>query len=58
VIQLEGQPPAQPARVVGIDYEKSTLTLSRPITWKDGQGVATAYAGKRPDVGAFEFVPD
>jgi len=55
LIQLDGQ--AQSARIVRGDYEKNVLKLDRDVTWKDGQGVATSYSGKRPDIGAFEFVP-
>ena len=54
-IQLEGQ--VETARVVGIDYEANTLTLDGSLTWSDAQGVALAYQGDVPDIGAFETGP-
>ncbi|MCW8132323.1 MAG: right-handed parallel beta-helix repeat-containing protein [Planctomycetota bacterium] len=53
LIQLEGQ--AQPVRVTKVDYAKHVLTLETPVAWADGAGVAYAYAGKGPDLGAFEL---
>src|SRR5205823_14075752 len=37
-----------------IDYQLGVLKLERPLSWKDGQGVALAYSGKAPDIGAYE----
>ena len=42
------------ARIVRIDAASRTLTLSRPLSWHAGQGVALAFAGAAPDFGAFE----
>ena len=53
LIQLEGE--GGPARIVSIDYGTNTVTIDRVFSWKKGQGVHLAYAGKKPDVGAFEF---
>jgi hypothetical protein len=53
LIQLEGE--GGRARIVSIDYGTNTLTVDRVLSWKKGQGVHLAYAGKKPDVGAFEF---
>ncbi len=52
LVQLEGQ--SQTARVVAIDYQTRTLSLNRPLSWRDEQGVSLAFVGKRPDVGAYE----
>lgn len=51
-IQLAGQPGT--AVVVGCDVTANVLTLDRPLTWTAGQGVALAYQGSAPDLGAFE----
>ncbi len=61
IIQLEGS--TERATVVFIDLTANVLTLSRPLTWTDGQGVSLAYEGDGPDVGAYErglanLVPD
>lgn len=42
------------ARAVAIDYERQTLTLDRPLTWRAGDGVSLAWAGAAPDIGAYE----
>lgn len=49
-IQLQGT--TQTATVVAIDRVANILTLSVPLTFSSGQGVALAYAGAAPDVGA------
>ncbi|HYE25374.1 MAG TPA: right-handed parallel beta-helix repeat-containing protein [Clostridia bacterium] len=45
------------ARVVGIDYATNTLTLDVSLTWAGGEGVALAFGGIAPDVGAYESEP-
>jgi len=55
LIQLEGR--QHTARVTDIDYEKRLLTLSQSLAWKKGQQVSLRYLGRRPDMGAYEFVP-
>lgn len=55
VIQLEGE--SRRARITGIDYVRGTLALDVALSWKNGQGIALAYEGKAPDVGAFEYHP-
>ena len=52
LIQLDGD--TQTARVVAVDIAASTLTLDAALSWSAGQGVALAYSGERPDVGAYE----
>jgi hypothetical protein len=51
-IQLAGQ--GARATIVAIDYTNKVLTLSQSLTWTAGQGVALAYVGSAPDMGAFE----
>jgi hypothetical protein len=52
-IRLVGS--GETARVLHVDYTARLLTLDRPLTWTAGQGVALAYEGSAPDLGAFEF---
>lgn len=51
-IQLQGQ--TTTVTVVANDWTNNVLTLSAPLTWTDGQGVALAYSGLAPDMGAYE----
>ena len=44
-----------PLRVVKVDYENNLITVDKSIEWKDGEGVSLYFAGKRPDIGAFEY---
>ena len=55
LIQLEGG--ALTARIVNIDYATGTLLLDAALTWTAAQGVALAYEGKAPDMGAFDYRP-
>ena len=43
-------------RVVAIDYSNNLLVLDQALAWSDGQGVALAYDGEAPDMGAFEYI--
>ena len=52
-IQIEGQ--STRARIVDIDYGANTLIVDSPLSWEAGRGVHLAYAGAKPDVGAYEF---
>lgn len=52
LIRLAGS--EQSARIIGIDYAKNEITLNRPLSWQDGQGVSLAYHGDAPDIGAVE----
>jgi len=54
VIQLEGQ--TETATITAVNYATNTLTLSRSLTWMAGKGVALAFAGTKPDLGAFEYL--
>jgi len=49
-IQLQGS--TQRAVVLSINRNSNTLTLSAALSFKDGQGVALAYNGNAPDIGA------
>jgi hypothetical protein len=51
-VQLEGR--SERARVTAINYSNRTVTLDRALSWTAGQGLALAFAGARPDMGAFE----
>jgi PKD repeat protein len=51
-IQLAGQ--TETARVLRIDYKHKRLVLDQALSWSTRQGVALRYAGKGPDLGAFE----
>jgi hypothetical protein len=50
-IQLQGQ--FNTTTITGI--AGNTITVTTPLTWTNGQGLALAYAGTAPDVGAFEY---
>ncbi|HTT02838.1 MAG TPA: hypothetical protein VMG11_12210 [Steroidobacteraceae bacterium] len=49
-IQLQGT--TQRGVVLSINRNSNTLTLSSVVSFKDGQGVALAYNGNAPDIGA------
>lgn len=53
LIRFEGQ--SVTARITGVDYNANTLTLDESATWTAGQGIALAYSGSRPDLGAHEY---
>jgi len=44
----------QVVAIKAIDYASNTLTLSRAITWSEGDAVNLPYQGSAPDIGAFE----
>jgi hypothetical protein len=44
----------QVARVMQADVVRSQLTLDRDVMWDKGDGVSLPYAGKAPDLGAYE----
>jgi hypothetical protein len=52
LIQLQGQ--TSRARVIDIDYSTNTLTLDSALSWAANQGVALAFEGSAPDIGAYE----
>jgi len=52
LVQLQGS--AEPVRVVRVDYDANRLYLERSINWTKGQGLALAYQGSAPDIGAHE----
>jgi parallel beta-helix repeat protein len=52
IIQLEGE--TERLRITAIDYGNDEITLNQSTTWSDDQGVALAYEGTAPDIGAYE----
>ena len=55
-IQLEGQKVT--TKITSVDYQTNTITIDQPLDLKKGQGVAMAYVGAAPDLGAFEIIGD
>jgi len=53
IIQLEGS--AHAVQIVSIDYQSGSITIDQAISWTQGQGIALAYEGSAPDIGAHEF---
>ena len=52
-IQLEGQ--STPVIVTNINYSTNTITVNQNVYWAQGDGVAFAYSGYAPDMGAVEY---
>lgn len=52
-IQIIGT--SQKARITHVDYGANTITLNAALTWTQNQGIALAYVGSAPDVGAYEY---
>jgi len=52
-IQLENHP--SPLLITKIDYSTHTITVNQYVSWSQGDGVAFAYHGYAPDIGAFEY---
>jgi hypothetical protein len=53
VIQLQGS--SQRALITEVDYTSNTITVASGLSWTQNQGVALAYEGSAPDIGAYEF---
>jgi hypothetical protein len=51
-LQLQGQ--TTTATITSISG--NTITVNAPLTWTNGQGLALAYSGAAPDVGAYEYI--
>lgn len=51
-IQLQGTSTA--VKVSRIDYAANTITIESAISFRRGQGVALAFSGSAPDLGAYE----
>jgi parallel beta-helix repeat protein len=45
-----------PVEVEDVDYEKKILTIDKNISWNRGDGISYPFSGRRPDIGAFEYV--
>ena len=52
LVQLKGQ--QESARIISINYDSSTLTLDRSMTWEENQGLTLKYNGVAPDIGMYE----
>jgi hypothetical protein len=50
-IELQGQS----VTVTITAISSNTITVSAPLTWTTGQGVALPYGGSAPNVGAYQF---
>jgi parallel beta-helix repeat protein len=54
LVQLAGS--VQQAIIISINYDDRVLELDRSLSWKINQGVALAFDGKSPDLGAHESI--
>jgi hypothetical protein len=52
-IQLQNQ--TTTAKITNINYSTNSITVDKNLTWTNGQGVALAYSGSAPDIGAKEY---
>jgi len=52
-IQLEGT--AVTVGVTTVDYGTNTITVDESVSWTQGDGVALAFNGDAPDIGANEY---
>jgi len=52
-IQIVGT--SQRARIVSVNYTNNVITVDAALTWTQNQGIAMAYVGSAPDIGAHEF---
>jgi len=43
------------ARITNVNYATNTITVDVALTWTQGQGIALAYVGSAPDLGALEY---
>jgi len=48
----------QRARVVKVDFAGNQLEVDQELSWEAGQPVSLDYAGRAPDIGAFEYGAD
>lgn len=44
----------QRVKIAAVNTDTNTLVLARALSWPAGAGVSPDYAGKAPDIGAFE----
>lgn len=52
-IQIVGT--LQKARIISVNYTTNTIEVNTSLNWTQGQGIALAYVGSAPDVGAHEY---
>ena len=53
LIQIEGQ--RKTVRIVKVNYESREITTDRQVELTKGSGVALAFSGLAPDLGAYEY---
>jgi len=53
MIQIVGT--SRKTRITNVDYSTNTITVDATLTWTQNQGIALAYVGAAPDVGAHEY---
>ena len=56
MIQLENQ--SQKVKITNVNYTTNKITVNSVLTWAQGQGVALAYKGNAPDIGAYEYAQE
>ena len=54
-VQIAGT--SQTASILSVNYSTRVISFDRQLSWSQGQGLALAYEGSAPDVGAHEFRP-
>ncbi len=52
-VQLQDQTVS--ATITRVNYSTKQITVDKGLTWRTGQGVALAYSGAKPDIGAKEY---
>jgi len=53
IIQLDRQ--AVTAKITEINYDTNVITVDTALSWDAGIGVALAFSGSAPDIGAYEY---
>jgi parallel beta-helix repeat protein len=52
-IQLQNQ--TATAKITSINYSTNQITVNRTLSWTNGLGIALAFSGTAPDIGAEEY---
>jgi hypothetical protein len=42
-------------QIIDVDYFSNTITVNKPISWTQNQGISYIYEGALPDIGAYEY---
>ena len=53
VIQLQGS--STKLKITSVNYTTNKITVNQSVSFYNGQGVALAYTGSYPDIGAYEY---